>query len=177
MGLLDFLKKLSPPAPPVNNPTLAMEPQCVRHRWFTLRLPLGWRFTEADGFRATASGPGGCSADFFLAIINKEKALEPEEFEQNRKVFVQLMGAGHLDGKTGGETMLPTGVAWMETIDTYRQKRRLRIALLNTRPRNRELSPAILQVTCTIPEAAADDGFGAERFEVLRTALRSIEWT
>jgi len=174
MGLLDILKKLSPPA---GNPTLAMEPQCVRHKWFTLRLPLGWRFTQADGFNATASGPGGCSVDFFLAIINKAKGLEPDGFEQNRKVFVQLMGAGHLDGKTEGETILPTGVAWMETVDTYRQKRRLRIALLDTRPRNQELSPAILQVTCAIPEATADDGFGAERFEVLRTALRSIEWT
>ena len=174
MGVVDFLKKIFPPG---KNPLLAMEPQCVRYQWLTLRLPAGWRFTEADGRSFKASGPGGCSVDFFLSgISDGDEALRASKFEKKRKGLIQLLGKHFLEGKSGGETVLPTGVIWMEAADTRGKDKRLRIALLYPKPRNSEWVPPILQVTCTMPAASAGDAFGAERFEALREALRSAEW-
>lgn len=178
MGILDFLKKVFPPG---ESPLLAMEPQCVRYQWLTLRLPAGWRFTQADGRGFTASGPGSCSAEFFFANVIKGarergQRLRAQEFENERKNLVQLMGKHFLEGKSGGETILPTGVVWMEATDAQGQGKRLRIALLNPRPRNQEWIPPMLQVTCTIPGGPSSEGLGADRFDALRAALRSIEW-
>lgn len=176
MGVLDFLKKLFPPGD--GNPLLAMEPQCVRYKYLTLRLPTGWRFTNADGRSFTASGPGGCAVEFFLAGINAPGGggVKAEEFENKRKDIVRLMGKYFLESKSAGETILPTGVLWMEATDIQGPNQRLRIALLNPRPRNQEWVPPMLQVTCTMPGVSAGEGFGAERFEALRSALRSAEW-
>lgn len=171
MGVVDLLKKIFPPG---KNPLLAMEPQCVRYQWFTLRLPAGWRFTEADGRSFKASGPGGCLVDFFLAGL--KGGIKASDFEKNREGLIQLLGKYILEEKSGGETVLPTGVIWMEAADTRGKDKRLRIALLNPKPRNIEWIPPILQVTCTMPAASAGDAFGAERFEALREALRGAEW-
>lgn len=174
MGVLDFLKKLFPQG---ESPLLAMEPQSVRYKYLTLRLPTGWRFTHADGRSFTASGPGSCSAEFFFAVITEPyRLLKAHEFEEKRKDIVRLMGKYFLEGKAAGETTLPTGVLWMEATDIQGQNQRLRIALLNPRPRNQEWLPPMLQVTCTMPGASAGGSLGGERFEALRTALRNAEW-
>ncbi|HET9405533.1 MAG TPA: hypothetical protein VFO57_13215 [Burkholderiales bacterium] len=178
MGLSDFLKKLFPPG---ESPLLSMDPQCVRYQWLTLRLPAGWRFTQADGRSFSASGPGSCSVAFFFANVVKGahksgQRLRAQEFEDERKNLVQLMGKYFLEGKSGGETILPTGIVWMEATDTQGQGKRLRIALLNPRPRNQEWIPPMLQVTCTTPGGSSRESLGADQFEALRAALRGIEW-
>lgn len=174
MGILDFLKKMFPPG---TNPLLGMEPQCVRYQYLTFRLPNGWKFTDADGRAFKASGPGDCLADFFFAgLINPaERSYKTNEFEKNRTAFVNVIGKYFLDGKGKAETILPTGVLWMEAADLQGERQRLRIALLNTRPRYTDLLPPMLQVTCTIP-ATGSAGVNTERFEALRAALRNIEW-
>jgi hypothetical protein len=178
MGLSDFLKKLFPPG---ESPLLSMEPQCVRYQWLTLRLPAGWRFTQADGRSFTASGPRGYSVGFFFANVIKGahergQRLRAQEFENERKNLVQLMSKHFLEGKSSGEAILPNGVVWMEATDAQGQGKRLRIALLNPRPRTEEWIPPMLQVTCTIPSGSSSVGLAADRFEALRAALRSIEW-
>jgi hypothetical protein len=51
MGLLDVLKKLLPREHP-----LPWDAQSVRPPFLTVRLPSGWRFTEANWSRARAVG-------------------------------------------------------------------------------------------------------------------------
>ena len=174
MGVIDFLKKMFPPG---KNPLISMEPQCVRYEWLTLRLPAGWRFTEADGRGFKASGPGGCVVDGHLArvTLGSEK-IRTADFEKKRKVVVQFLHKYVLEGKSRGETILPTGEIWMEATDTRGRDKRLRIALFNPKPRNAEWIPPTLQVTCTMPASSAGDSFSAERFQALRDALVSAEW-
>ena len=174
MGLSAFLKKLFPPG---ENPLRSMEPQCIQYRWVTVRLPLGWQFTKAEGLSFTASGPGPCEATFFLAAVNSgRRPFMAADFEKERKKLITLMGTYALEGKAGPETVLPNGVVWMEATDTHKGSPRLRVALVNPRPRNEDRIPPMLQVTCTMPAGSTAGGLTAERFEALRAALRSAEW-
>jgi hypothetical protein len=171
MGLSDLLKKIFPPG---KNPLLGLEPQCVRYDCLTLRVPTGWRFTEGDGWAFKASGPGDCRAELFLANVVSGWHPNASEFEANRKRLVSLIAKHILRSENATETMLPTGVMWMEAMDAGREKQ-LRVALLNTRPRYSDLLPPMLQVTCTMP-AGGTESFTAETFHALRNALRNIEW-
>lgn len=168
MGILDALKKLIPKG----EPPPVMEPQCVRHRFLTVRLPTGWQFTQADERVFAASGPGGCLVQFLLAAINMRGGAKASEFEEHRKDIVRLVRDYFLESKSAEETIMPTGVMWMEATDVHAKDRRLRIVLLNTRPRNHDWLPPMLQVTCTMPGGSTTD----KRFEELRAALRSVEW-
>lgn len=173
MGVVDFLKKIFPPG---KNPLLAMEPQCVRYQWLTLRLPADWRFTQADGRSCKASGPGGCSAEFFI-VPAFNRYVDVQKVERNRAHFAKIMRNYIFKSRVAVETILPTGLLWMEASDIQGQEERLQIALFNPQSRNPEfLQPTSLQVTCTMRRASAGAAFSAERFEQLRGALRSIEW-
>jgi hypothetical protein len=169
MGVIDLLKKLFPPG---TNPLLAMEPHCVRYQYLTFRLPAGWTFTHADGGDFKASGPGACSVEaFFFGVRGGQKAAE---FEKRRKETVALIRKFYLEGKEAVETMLPSGVLWMEAADSRKGQQWLRFVLLNTRPRYSDMLPPMLQVTCTRP--APSGATVTDHFEELRTALRNIEW-
>jgi len=175
--MLDFLKKLFPPAEKPKNPLLGMEPDCVRYEWLTLRLPTGWRFTEADGYYCKASGPGGCSFDIFFSRIGSEDyGAKAVKFEKHGKELLEMTSRSFLEVESAAATTLPTGVLWMEATATAGKVDRLRIALINPKPRNSELLPPILMLNCTLPAGTAASPFGAERLEALRAALRAAEW-
>lgn len=174
MGILDLLKKLVPEGEPFP----AMEPRCVRHKYLTIRLPVGWQFLSADPRKFEASGPGGALAEFYVSHISTgpRRLLKAEEVEQRREEIrkIQRMLVG---GKSAHEEVLPGGVLWMEAGDTQGENHRLQIALLNPKPRAAEIpSPPSVHVICTMPGASAGAGFSAERFEALRAAVRSLEW-
>jgi len=180
--MLDFLKRLFPPAEKPKNPLLGMEPGCVRYEWLTLRLPTGWRFTQADGPHCEASGPGGCSVNIFFARIGgqgiggESYAAKAAEFEQNRKALLEMASRQFLQVEAAAVKTLPTGVLWMEATDSAGKADHLRIVVINPKPRNSELLPAFLTVDCTLPAGSATSPFGAERLEALRAALRGAEW-
>src|SRR3954453_21256309 len=157
MGVLDFLKKLFPPG---ENPMLGMEPQCVRFRWLTLRLPPGWRFTEADGMNFKAAGPGDCAVDGFLAGVHGSgKAGD----------LVRLMSEHFFrKGSAPAETVLAHGVVWLEAVEGRGKEKTLRLALIKPKPGEGGRLPPVLQVTCTLP--------GTSAAEALRAALRSAQW-
>jgi hypothetical protein len=163
MGIFDFLKKSGASGA---EPFFAMEPRCVRYAWFTMNLPVGWQFTQADSRRFAVSGPGACSARIeFL----HPRGFKMSEFDKHREVIVQIM-RGSLQNPAGIEKKLMTGVLWFEATGIQQGAQQLRIALFNSRARNlEEVPPPVLVVTCASPE-------GAERTEAFCEALRSIEW-
>ena len=173
MGILDLLKKLMPEG----EPPPAMEPQCVRHKYLTIRLPVGWRFLSADPRKFEASGPGGASAEFYIShVYEGRRLMKAEEVEQRReeirKIHRMLLGSN-----SAQEEVLPGGALWMEAGDTQGESQRLQIVVLNPKPRAAEIpSPPSVHVICKMPGASAGGGFSAERFEALRAAVRSLEW-
>ena len=174
MGILDALKKLFPsePAPP-------WDPQCVRDTMLTIRLPLGWRFTKVEPRQFAATGPG-CSLSFVYfgglnAGTSKDpRYLKPQEAGANRSDILKLVRMiFKVDPK---EIQGPDGVMWLEAADDQGKNKRLQIALLNTRPRDPSIvGVPILHVTCTVPSTAAGD-VSSQRFEVVRSVLRTAEW-
>jgi len=178
MGILDWLKEqLHPPSD-----VLAMEPQCLRHRVLTVRLPVGWQFTRADSWRFTATGPGGCSAEFTLRRIvsggtaENQIHMKANEVEGHRQEIIQMLRDQFLKGDVK-EMKAPEGVLWLEQSDVEGQNSRLLIAILNSKPRDPEIGPPpIIHIVCTAPGGAAGGGFTAERFDALRSAMRSAEW-
>ena len=175
MGIADFLKKLFPPG---KNPLLALEPQCLRHVFLTLRLPQGWQFTGHNDSRMfKATGPGGAAAELSIAPAFNQR-VEAKNAEQNRAQFVKVMRDHVFKGRKPSEEVLSTGVLWMEAKDVQGGNERLEVVLFHPQSRSPERlgQPTRLQITCTLPQGSADAAFRAERFEALRAALRAVEW-
>lgn len=169
MGIFDFLKNSGAS----REPLLALEPQCVRYEWFTMSLPAGWQFTQADSRSFAASGPGGFLAEVKFA---HPRGFTMSSFDKHREAILQIM-RGFLQSRSGKEKKLMTGVMWMEAIEVQGKAQRLRIALFNSRPRNLEdLPPPLLMVTCTLPGTSAGAAFDVERTEIFSEALQSVKW-
>jgi hypothetical protein len=168
MGFGDFLKNLFPQG---ENPLQAMEPQCLRYRWVTLRLPTGWRFTQADGRSFRITGPGDCLVDGFFSDVSRGRHyVMARDFDQKRDEIVELASKHFLEGKSLRPEVLPAGALWLEAADTKADRQRLRIVLINPRPHNQERLPPMLLVTCTASGAPSD------AFRALRDSLRSAQW-
>jgi hypothetical protein len=170
MGVISYMKNLLSVGEP---PLQAMEPQCVRYVWFTMRLPSGWQFARAENRGFAVSGPGGCMSEVTFLHV---RGFKIAEFDKHRKVIVQIM-QGFVESRSAKESALglPAGVLWMEASDVQAKNHVLRVALFNSRPRNRDpLPPPMLQVTVTV--SGSSPGSDAEPLEQVRAALRSIEW-
>lgn len=170
MGIFDSLKKaLAPEEPPFRG----MEPQCVRYGWFTMDLPAGWQFTQADNRRFAVSGPGSCYVE---VEFMHPRGFSMSAFDKHRETMLQIMRRS-VQSPSAKEKHLMTGVMWVEATDVQENAQRQRIALFNSRPRNPEdHPPPVLTVTCTLPGTSAGAAFDAERTEPFCEALRSIKW-
>jgi hypothetical protein len=180
MGLINWLKKYFPDPP---SDVLSMEPQCLRHRVLTVRLPTGWQFTHADSWRFSATGPDGCSVqcDFRRVItggtdLHNYTYMKAEEIGRQRQELIQTLQKYVLGG-SANEVKAPDNILWLERSDVEGQRARLQIAVLNSALRDREIGPPpVLHIVCTAPSGSSGGAFSADRFNALRSAVRSAEW-
>jgi len=86
MGFLDALKKLVPKSEP-----MPWDAQSIRHPLFTLRLPEGWRFMQADWGRAAAVGPGGQALDLHYSAQTENTPETQQEIEGAQPKMLELM--------------------------------------------------------------------------------------
>lgn len=162
MGLLDALKGLLP-----KGEAFPWDPESVRHPKFTLRLPEGWRFTRADWGRATAAGPAGQAAELYYSTRGSNAAATPE------KMLELMRGLVRHDARfktSPTQSILPNGVLWTEASETQGANQHFVVYLAR-------LLPALMIQVCLRTAVPATSGaLGAERLEMLRGALRSVEW-
>ncbi|MEA3193695.1 MAG: hypothetical protein QOD26_2028 [Betaproteobacteria bacterium] len=163
MGFLDALKKLIPE----NKPPFTVEPQCLKDMFVTLLAPTGWQISHVDNYNFRISGPGGCTAEFFITRINGK--VDTAQVERNRAAISKVQRDFVLKGDVQ-ESVLPNGVLWMEQVG----KEGLHVVAFNLKPRIPGLTtlPGI-DLNCKMPAGAP---FRAERLEALRGMLRSAQW-
>jgi hypothetical protein len=166
VGLIDWLKERFA-APPSD--VLSMEPQCLRHRVLTLRLPAGWQFTHADSFRFSATGPGGCSvkSEFRRLItggtdVHNFVYMESEEVDKRREEIIRFVEEWNLGGKANA-VKAPEGILWIERSDVEGQNARLQIAVLNFKLRDPNIGPPpmlhiVITHSCALGTHAREGG-------------------
>lgn len=173
MGIKEFLTKRLW-GEPEYVPT--WDPQCLRHKLVTIRLPTGWRFTQVEQLEFAATGPD-CTVSFRFIVgfpSVEVRNFRPEEVEANRSQASKLVRAiFNADAK---EMQGPEGFLWLEAVDAQRKSKRLQIALLNTKPRPAFADAFILHVTCAVPSVTPAD-VSSQRFDVVRSVLRAAEWS
>jgi hypothetical protein len=153
------------------------DPQCVRHKLLTLRLPTGWRFTQVEQMEFAASGPD-CTVSFRFVIqtpMGIHRVFTPEDVRaaSRSQVMSVVRAIFNSDAK---EVQAPEGFLWFEAVDTQGKNKRLQIALLNTKPRSAFAGVFVFHVTCSVPSTAMGD-LTAQRFEAVRWTLRAAEWS
>jgi hypothetical protein len=169
VGLLDALRGLLPKGEP-----FPWDPQSIRHPQFTLQLPEGWRFTEADWARAKVAGPAGQSVDFHYTPQAKGVPTTAEELQRAQPKYLELQGmlVKHDAGlkATPSSSVLPGGVLWTEASEVKGTEQRFVVYLMR-------LQPARMMQLCLRTSIPVSSGaLGAERLETLRGVLRAVVW-
>jgi hypothetical protein len=169
MGLLDALKGLLPKSEP-----FPWDPQSIRPPQFTLRLPEGWHFTEADWRSAKAAGPAGQSVDFIYTAHVKGVPASVEELQRAQPKYLEMQGmlVKHDAGLKAApsSSVLPNGVLWTEASEVKGAEQRFVVYLMR-------LQPAKMMQLCVRTSIPVSSGaLGAERLETLRGVLRGVEW-
>ncbi|MGQ0509363.1 MAG: hypothetical protein ACT4P9_02010 [Betaproteobacteria bacterium] len=165
MGLFDVFKKLVPKSEPV-----PWDPQEIRHSDFTLRLPEGWQFTEADWLEARASGPSGQVVEFRFAF-QAQPNLTPESGPKLLKLMRLLVQHDAGLNAEPKQATLPNGVLWTEASEAKGAEHHFVVYVLKLREKR------TAQIFLRTIYPASGGGFVAERLEALRGALRAVQWT
>lgn len=175
MGFLDVLKKLAPKSEP-----MPWDARSVRHELFTLRLPEGWRFTQADWGRATAVGPANQAVTFYYSARSEQAPGTPQEIEKARPNMLKLLGmlVKHDAGfkSTPQQSVLPSGMLWTEAEEVQGADRQVVIYTATLQPRATQRAARIVQLSIRTSMPVSSGALGAERLETLRGVLRAVEW-
>jgi len=177
MGIKEFLSKRLWGKPDYV-PT--WDPQCIRHKLVTIRLPAGWQFTKVEQLEFTATGPD-CTVSFRFVVASGRgtRAPRPEELAAKPGDAAKLVS--FIFNAEAKEVARPEGFLWLEAVDVSRKNKRLQIALVNTKPRAEfagyfSAGLFVFHVTCVVPSTASDE-VSFRRFDSIRSILRAAEWT
>jgi len=175
MGFLDVLKKLVPKSEP-----MPWDAQSVRHELFTLRLPEGWRFTQADWMRAEAAGPANQAATFYYSARSELAPETPQDIEKARPKLLELLGmlVKH-DARFKAmptQTVLPNGMLWTEASEVQGAAQQFVVYTLNPQPQRAGRPALVVQVSLRTSVPVSSGALGAERLETLRSVVRNVEW-
>ena len=169
MGFLDALKKLVPKTEPV-----PWDARCLRHPAFTLRLPEGWRFTQADWDRATVRGPADQAVELYYSGQQEDMPTTPEAIERARPKYLELMrGLVKHDARlkaTPTQSVLRNGVLWTEASEVKGAEQQFVVYTIHLQPAR------LIQLTLRTSIPVSSGALGAERLETLRGVMRGVEW-
>jgi len=175
MGFLDALKKLLPKEEP-----LPWDAQSVCLPFLTVRLPAGWRFTQATWRSARALGPGEQPVEFYFTADTENRPMTPRDAESARPEILRLMGGlvKHDAGlnATPAQSVLPNGVLWTEANEVKGAERWFVVYLANLQPRAAEFKMRMAQICMRTRVPVSVGALGDERLETLRGVMRSVEW-
>ena len=174
MGLLDVLKRLAPKSEP-------LDPQVLRHELFTLRLPVGWRFTRDDGRTASAVGPANQAVTFYFNWGAEGVPTTAQEIERRRPELLESLGmlvqADARFKATPVKKVLPNGVLWIEASEVLGADQQFVIYTGNPQPERPQRRAVLIQISLRTSVPVSSGALGAERLETLRGVLRGVEWT
>lgn len=164
MGFLDALKKLVPKSEP-----MPWDAQTIRHQQFSLRLPEGWRFTQADWGRAAAIGPANQAVELYYSA-RAQPGLTSQDVPKLLDLMRMLVRHDAGFNSTPTQATLPNGALWTEASEVKGAEQRFVVYVLKPQ------EARTMQVCLRTSVPLSSGGLGAERLETLRGVMRAIEW-
>jgi hypothetical protein len=153
---------------PASGP-MPWDARSIRHGRFTLRLPEGWQFTQADWGRAAAVGPANQALQFSYPV-RAQPGLTPRDAPKLLELMGMLVKHDAGFNSAPSQMTLPNGVLWTEASEVKGADQQFVVYLLKLE------EEATTQICLRTSVPVSSGALGRERLETLRGVLRNVEW-